>query len=72
MRPSFIPDMKVGGNSSFYQLAEQAWIKNGSCPEGTIPILRVTKDDLLRSGSSVSYGLNGDEPRNCRVEVSEI
>jgi len=72
MRPSFIPEIKLGANSSSYAMAEQTWLKNGSCPEGTIPTLRITKDYLLRAGSSVSYGLNGGEPVNCRVEVSEI
>ncbi|XP_020271513.1 uncharacterized protein LOC109846677 [Asparagus officinalis] len=69
LRPSFIPDMKRG-NSSSYAIAEQSWLKSGSCPKGTIPILRATKDGLLRANSSGSCSIHDVEPTNCRVEVA--
>ncbi|KAI3895467.1 hypothetical protein MKW92_051422 [Papaver armeniacum] len=34
----------------------QIWQKSGSCPEGTIPIRRIQKQDLLRASSLDRYG----------------
>ncbi|KAG5538953.1 hypothetical protein RHGRI_019487 [Rhododendron griersonianum] len=34
----------------------QLWHLNGKCPEGTIPIRRTKKEDLLRTSSVQSYG----------------
>ncbi|WJX41532.1 hypothetical protein P8452_28872 [Trifolium repens] len=34
----------------------QAWQKSGSCPEGTIPIRRIRKEDLLRAASLDRFG----------------
>ncbi|KAK7837941.1 hypothetical protein CFP56_020555 [Quercus suber] len=36
--------------------AIQPWHLNGRCPEGTIPIRRTKKEDLLRVGSAANYG----------------
>ncbi|KAI3967689.1 hypothetical protein MKX01_039599 [Papaver californicum] len=35
----------------------QTWQKSGSCPEGTIPIRRIQKQDLLRAGSLDRFGM---------------
>lgn len=34
----------------------QLWHLNGKCPEGTIPIRRTKKDDILRASNMKSYG----------------
>ncbi|KAJ4970219.1 hypothetical protein NE237_003318 [Protea cynaroides] len=36
--------------------ASQLWRKSGSCPEGTIPIRRIRKEDLLRASSLEDFG----------------
>ncbi|XP_055817742.1 uncharacterized protein LOC129886882 [Solanum dulcamara] len=43
---------KNEGSKSINQL----WHLNGKCPEGTIPIRRTKKDDILRAGTMKSYG----------------
>lgn len=34
----------------------QLWHANGRCPEGTIPVRRTKKDDILRASSVKRYG----------------
>ncbi|KAL2346524.1 hypothetical protein Fmac_000524 [Flemingia macrophylla] len=34
----------------------QTWQKSGSCPEGTVPIRRILKEDLLRASSLQRFG----------------
>lgn len=50
MRPNYIPDQDTMDikNKSSSRTTLQIWRKNGSCPQGTIPIRRVRKKDLLR------------------------
>ncbi|XP_060217849.1 protein neprosin-like [Lycium barbarum] len=43
---------KNEGSNSITQL----WHLNGKCPEGTIPIRRTKKDDILRASNMKSYG----------------
>lgn len=43
---------KNGGSKSI----PQPWHLNGKCPEGTIPIRRTNKDDILRASNMKSYG----------------
>ncbi|XXG48516.1 hypothetical protein AAC387_Pa02g2943 [Persea americana] len=63
LRPNFHPeglfsDNKVSSSSSNEKSKpiSQLWHLNGRCPEGTIPIRRTKKDDLLRAGSIKTYG----------------
>lgn len=35
---------------------KQTWKKSGSCPQGTIPVRRIRKKDLLRASSVKDYG----------------
>ncbi|KAJ8637114.1 hypothetical protein MRB53_011381 [Persea americana] len=49
MRPSIIP--KGIASKSTSKLAQQGWLKSGNCPEGTIPIRRTLKSDLVRAMS---------------------
>ncbi|XAR63369.1 hypothetical protein NMG60_11023281 [Bertholletia excelsa] len=60
MRPNYHPEgqfgerkMSNGGSSGGIT---QLWHLNGKCPEGTIPIRRTKKEDLLRASSLKRYG----------------
>ncbi|XP_042484250.1 uncharacterized protein LOC122064588 [Macadamia integrifolia] len=59
MRPSYDPALETSVkkdevNGSLE--ASQLWRKSGSCPEGTIPIRRIRKQDLLRAASLEDFG----------------
>jgi hypothetical protein len=50
---SLMEDNHIGNLSDIYQL----WSLSGeSCPEGTIPIKRITEQDILRAGSISKFG----------------
>ncbi|XP_057440232.1 uncharacterized protein LOC130732138 [Lotus japonicus] len=51
-----VPDFLLDShNSSTFQVF-QTWQKSGSCPEGTVPIRRIRKEDLLRATSLELFG----------------
>ncbi|GMI88514.1 hypothetical protein like AT5G25950 [Hibiscus trionum] len=58
MRPSF--DLKKEKpsteNESSKPVVSQTWQRSGSCPEGTIPIRRIRREDLLRAESIDRFG----------------
>ncbi|WCJ28804.1 hypothetical protein M5689_010476 [Euphorbia peplus] len=63
MRPSYHPEglfdeSKVAAPESKEKTnpIHQLWHTNGMCPEGTIPIRRTKKDDVLRASSAKRYG----------------
>ncbi|TXG74297.1 hypothetical protein EZV62_002876 [Acer yangbiense] len=58
MRPSFdLPTEKPDTrNESSQPVIQQTWQKSGSCPEGTVPIRRIRKQDLLRAASLEQFG----------------
>ncbi|TXG61947.1 hypothetical protein EZV62_013310 [Acer yangbiense] len=58
MRPSFdLPTEKLDRrNESSQPVIQQTWQKSGSCPEGTVPIRRIRKQDLLRAASLEQFG----------------
>ncbi|XP_039014612.1 uncharacterized protein LOC120144651 [Hibiscus syriacus] len=37
-------------------VVSQTWQRSGSCPEGTIPIQRIRREDLLRANSIDEFG----------------
>ena len=57
MRPSFTPEST---STSTYTInktkATQVWNKNGRCPENTVAIRRIMKEDILRSKSIENFG----------------
>ncbi|PWA57931.1 hypothetical protein CTI12_AA319790 [Artemisia annua] len=61
MRPSYHPEginyesMKVSSQES-KDTINQLWHLNGKCSEGTIPVRRTKKEDILRAGSIKNYG----------------
>lgn len=62
MRPNFHPEgafsetSKFSSSKSSKPIITQLWHTKGRCPEGTIPIRRTKKDDLLRASTIKSYG----------------
>ncbi|KAG2534430.1 hypothetical protein PVAP13_9NG064531 [Panicum virgatum] len=63
MRPNYHPEglydeskTNVASTSSGEKPKVQLWHQNGRCPEGTVPIRRTKKDDLLRASSMRRYG----------------
>ncbi|KAJ0258518.1 hypothetical protein HA466_0072940 [Hirschfeldia incana] len=55
MRPSFIPESTSTYTKKKIK-ATQAWNKNGRCPQNTVPIRRIKKEDILRSKSIGNFG----------------
>ncbi|CAN6297363.1 unnamed protein product [Urochloa humidicola] len=63
MRPNYHPEglydeskTNVASSSNGERPMVQLWHQNGRCPEGTVPIRRTKKDDLLRASSMRRYG----------------
>jgi hypothetical protein len=59
VRPNFHPEGKFFGESKVSSKSKpitQLWHKNGRCSEGTIPIRRTKKDDILRASSVQNFG----------------
>ncbi|XP_057477853.1 uncharacterized protein LOC130765448 [Actinidia eriantha] len=62
MAPSSPPTMKAtttmkeGKGDSSVTITSQLWQKSGTCPEGTIPIRRIRKEDLLKANVANEYG----------------
>lgn len=45
-----------GKGGSSVTVTSQLWQRSGNCPDGTIPIRRVQKENLLKSSSLKEYG----------------
>uniref|UniRef100_A0A0D3BPT5 Neprosin PEP catalytic domain-containing protein n=1 Tax=Brassica oleracea var. oleracea TaxID=109376 RepID=A0A0D3BPT5_BRAOL len=57
MRPSFTPESTSTATYTMNKRkATQAWNKNGRCPENTVAIRRIMKEDILRSKSIENFG----------------
>ncbi|XP_056843958.1 uncharacterized protein LOC108808812 [Raphanus sativus] len=52
MRPSFIPE----STSIYTKSYTQAWNKNGRCPQNTVSVRRIKREDILRSNSIEDFG----------------
>lgn len=66
MRPSFhlkseTPNTKNKASPQS-QLVAQTWQRSGRCPNGTIPIRRITRQDLLRASSLEKFGKKAPPP----------
>ncbi|GMI83888.1 hypothetical protein like AT5G25950 [Hibiscus trionum] len=63
MRPSF--DLKNEKSSTENEpsklVVSQTWQRSGSCPEGTVPIRRIQRQDLLRANSVDRFGRKPQE-----------
>ncbi|GJN09928.1 hypothetical protein PR202_ga27982 [Eleusine coracana subsp. coracana] len=62
-RPAYHPEdlydeakSSIGSSNAGEKPMLQLWHQNGRCPEGTVPIRRTKKDDLLRASSIRRYG----------------
>ncbi|CAL5398356.1 unnamed protein product [Camellia sinensis] len=51
-----VSNVKVKSNGGKSTVISQLWHTSGRCPEGTIPIRRTRREDLLRASSITSYG----------------
>ena len=63
LRPNFHPEglfadekVKSTKSSEGSEPVKQLWHLNGECPEGTIPVRRTKKEDVLRASSIKNYG----------------
>lgn len=54
--PDFLIESKNSSNLQTKSIVFQTWQKNGSCPEGTIPIRRIRTEDLSRAASLNLFG----------------
>ncbi|KAL4302788.1 hypothetical protein GQ457_10G017730 [Hibiscus cannabinus] len=63
MKPSFkLKEEKLGTTSLSSKLVvSQTWQKSGSCPDGTVPIRRIQRKDLLRAKSINRFGRKPQE-----------
>lgn len=61
LRPSYHPEELFSGSKSRETETKpkpitQLWHMNGRCPEGTIPVRRIKKEDLMRASSVSTFG----------------
>ncbi|KAA8515744.1 hypothetical protein F0562_018645 [Nyssa sinensis] len=63
MRPNYHPEGLFGESKVFNSISNdgskpitQLWHLGGRCPEGTIPIRRTSREDILRASSVKSFG----------------
>ncbi|CAA7050571.1 unnamed protein product [Microthlaspi erraticum] len=56
MKPSFIPKRDSTYIKKEAKALTQTWHKNGECPENTVPIRRLKKEDILRGKSIDDFG----------------
>jgi len=59
MKPNFHPEGHPFGESKVSSNSKpitQLWHQNGRCPEGTIPVRRTSKNDILRASSIQKFG----------------
>ncbi|XP_015885083.3 protein neprosin [Ziziphus jujuba] len=59
MRPSFHVKSETSSTknkTSHKQAVSQTWQKSGRCPNGTVPIRRIRREDLLRASSLENFG----------------
>ncbi|MBA0827457.1 hypothetical protein Goarm_012239, partial [Gossypium armourianum] len=63
MKPSFdLKEVKINSKNESSKLTVfQTWQKSGSCPEGTVPIRRIRREDLLRAQSVQQFGRKPQE-----------
>ncbi|KAI9116488.1 hypothetical protein K1719_012655 [Acacia pycnantha] len=79
-RPNFHPEGHTFGeskvSSSKAKPITQLWHQNGRCPEGTIPIRRTKKNDLLRASSVQQFGKkkhkSSPQPRSAKPQPDLI
>ncbi|KAA8520314.1 hypothetical protein F0562_014570 [Nyssa sinensis] len=79
MRPNYHPeglfDEKKVSNSKSHNITKpitQLWHLNGRCPEGTIPIRRTSREDILRASSVKSFGKKNrtsPQPRSAEPDL---
>ncbi|KAL1159397.1 hypothetical protein V6Z11_A08G290200 [Gossypium hirsutum] len=63
MKPSFdLKELKINSKNESSKLTVfQTWQKSGSCPEGTVSIRRIRRENLLRANSAQQFGRKPQE-----------
>ncbi|KAH1105431.1 hypothetical protein J1N35_009199 [Gossypium stocksii] len=63
VKPSFdLKEVKINSKNESSKLTVfQTWQKSGSCPEGTVSIRRIRREDLLRANSVQQFGRKPQE-----------
>ncbi|CAA7025955.1 unnamed protein product [Microthlaspi erraticum] len=59
MKPSVKFDAKkttIPNNGTSKPITSQIWSKSGNCPKGTIPVRRVSREDISRASSPYHFG----------------
>ncbi|KAK1265120.1 hypothetical protein QJS04_geneDACA010450 [Acorus gramineus] len=56
MKPLSYPKGFEPAKNNVQSKLHQPWHLNGTCPEGTIPIRRIQKSDLIRAASLKNFG----------------
>ena len=59
MKPSLTISSETASkkeNTSYEQVVFQTWQRSGSCPQGTVPIRGILREDLLRATSPEQFG----------------
>ncbi|KAG7556532.1 Neprosin activation peptide [Arabidopsis suecica] len=46
----------IPNNGSSEQITSQIWSKSGNCPKGTVPVRRVSREDISRASSPSHFG----------------
>uniref|UniRef100_A0A2C9U9V6 Neprosin PEP catalytic domain-containing protein n=1 Tax=Manihot esculenta TaxID=3983 RepID=A0A2C9U9V6_MANES len=68
MRPSsdVLTETSTTAKNKTYEVVQafQTWQKSGTCPNGTIPIRRIHREDLLRAASLDQFGRKYPNSRN--------
>jgi hypothetical protein len=57
--PNFLLESQISRTGDGFNVSSdvyQTWQKSGSCPEETVPIRRIRKEDLLRAVSLARFG----------------
>lgn len=77
MKPSWEPKEETGTsswptNGTYKHVTSQIWKNSGSCPEGTIPIRRIRRRDLLRASSIHRFGMKNQFPLQSQSSNSTI
>ncbi|KDP25946.1 hypothetical protein JCGZ_22851 [Jatropha curcas] len=64
MKPTSYPTGRRQRNSSSILRPETIWLNGKGCPTGTVPIKRVTKDDLIRAKLAAEIYASNVNPQN--------
>ena len=59
MKPSVVfgtTKTTIPNNGTSKPITSQIWSKSGTCPKGTVPVRRVSREDIMRASSPSHFG----------------